>query len=317
MRGTQGAGIAALLLLGGPVDASAQDDTRSCADVHVQIRGWPESGSAAKIVEAVFAEVASRRPRPCDDGAAHPVASIDVDWHVDHTALLRVDVAQGEVHYVAGRVLDLTRVSNDALALAIAIAADELLREAADQAAASQQPNARMESPAAPVEPSPRPVEPHSRARTWSFGSSIGAEWFSSSALLVGPDAVLERPLRRRLALSMHLGLRAPFVPGEAARTAAVATSGAWLRWQAIGDADEGAGLSAGLDFLTRATAGGDMQATVIPGLGIIGWRSLPQCCRLVAELGGGRPIIPLRVSTGAEVDGVELRSNVSLMIDF
>jgi hypothetical protein len=145
----------------------------------------------------------------------------------------------------------------------------------------------------------------------------VGVEWFSSAVALAGPDAVLDWAMHPALTLSMHIGLRAVIADGGVAERGVMTDGGAWLRFRLTGDDNGGMGVTTGLDALALANSAGDLRVTLVPGAALAGWYALASGCRLAVDGGGGAALMRLQLPSGSAIGGVELRSRVSLMVDF
>jgi hypothetical protein len=135
------------------------------------------------------------------------------------------------VHKAASRDLDVTTIPSDARALAIAQAADELLRVTWPERFSDEPPHP---PPAPPAPPSATPSRRESASPTVRLGIGIGGELFSSGHAQLGPDLDVTVAPISWLALGLRGGARtsssraATF--GEHDTSALVASAGAAIR---------------------------------------------------------------------------------------
>jgi hypothetical protein len=299
--------------------APAFADGAACADVRIDVHGASRSPTPAKLIDAILAEISSRTSGACGSDDRQPVARITLDWDAGRRARLRVDLSDGDHDYVTSRDFDLSRIAPDAAPLALSIAADELLREARAQQAQDADAEAVPVTPPPPSTPERMPLDagllrpPHGG----TFGSRFGLEWFSSSAVLAGWDAVLDRRFGPSLTLSLHVGLRAALEDWQANDRLALTTGGAHLRWTIAGDKRRAVGVAGGVDVFAIGTPAGDWRATIAPGAAGYGFYALADWCRVAVDVGAGVALLPLALSDGAVVHGGELRTSVALLVDF
>jgi hypothetical protein len=285
----------------------------------VQVRASPEGSPSFESL--LRAELASRRIDLCSEPGSHSapaIATVEIARREGATAIV-VQVRDAVTAKRVERDLDLDAIPKDGQPLALALAADELLRASWAELALSTAPPPAAPIPSAVTDTVDASVKTPRRAPRGAFGALATIEHYSAGQTLYGADLQASLWVTRRLSAGARLGLRsalsasAPdgevrasaFVAGlEAAVTA---TPPAW---------------SWGLDALLRfdlervsylavpnagASAPGGAATAFLAGAGArLSW-SVAGSIRLIAEALAEVPVRPVEATdSGGGVVGLE-----------
>jgi hypothetical protein len=167
---------------------------------------------AQRTLDQIFSELSARN-NACPARSDAPLA-IEVSWRPQHRALVRVTLQTPRKELELQRDVDLARVPDDGVPLAVAIVADELLGEIFDRTEIEPPPPVAVAVPAihrsAPARtPSPSP-------RSFRFGLRLVHQELTSGLGLSGLDVEVAWRATTHLQLVLRGGLRAPSWIGEA-----------------------------------------------------------------------------------------------------
>jgi hypothetical protein len=267
------------------------------------------------FVDAFRAEVAPEGFDACADGG--PAAAIAVVSVARGEGAPTVEIVDVLTLKRVSRTVDLRSIPPDGRDLALAAAADELLR-------ASWAELALVSAPSPPV-PVPAPVqevvakalrtpEPW-RPRVGEIGVVFAGEAFTGGQIEVGADARAQWFVTPHFAATLRVGLRSG-VPtespeGRVRASVLLAGIGALYRVVVAPHVDLGAFVRAdaldvtySADTTVQATASSGSAVTVLVGAGgVAGWSVLP-AFRLNLEVGAAAPIRPVQ-ATEATTDVV------------
>jgi hypothetical protein len=140
--------------------------------------------------------------------STEPLAQLSIVEVDGEGAQYRLDVTDSVTHKRVTRDLSLEKLPLDGRALALAVAAEELLRASWAELALRGPHSAQTEAPPevrAVVESQPPPPEP---ARFAAFGARIAFEHFTGGQTHLGGDLFAELPLGRVASLLAALGVR-------------------------------------------------------------------------------------------------------------
>ena len=199
-----------MLLTGGW--ARAEDDVPCPAlplQVDVEPTAWDEA-LARRITEKLFSELRPRSSCTGDNAARAASVRVAVRWtEPSARARILVELRTPTKCLQALRELDVDRVPEGGLPLAMAIAADELLGALREQAAREPEPPPRplldiVIVPAPPPAPAPRP-----RVDRFGVGARVVIDAFTSGLVLSGADTVAEIAVAPMVDVGVRFGPRA------------------------------------------------------------------------------------------------------------
>ncbi len=258
--------------------------------VSVRVAPFADAAISRRIESEIASELGSTPSRPCwhlPGESRGPDIEVDVRWYDRSRARVTiVAITPQRVHYGV-RDLDLEKLPDDGIPLAVAIATDELLETIGEQLAHAPvlQPPPRDAPPAPPPAPSPPPPPPHRRL---GFGPAAAIDVLGSGVALVGPDARLLVPLTSSVALSLRVGSR---VAADLRSREPARPTGAWIAGGALRVGSHGGpsgfSVSAGIDATTlRITGPTDtiVKTLAIARAGLSGYVTLAPGLRLMAD---------------------------------
>jgi hypothetical protein len=275
-------------------------------------RSWIriDQGDPAFVV-AFRAEAATEGFDVCvDGGPTPPVAHVAI---VTLEGSPTVDVLDVVTSKRVSRSVDLRSIPPDGRALALALAADELLHASWAELALTHPPPLSApvpESVTRVVEASVRPQPAAPRTHAGEIGVMVAGEVFSGGQAQLGADARGQWFVTPHFAATLRLGLRSALPKatpeGEVRASAIIAGIGAAYRAAPSPNLD--LGLFARFDALDvtyvadttiDATASsGSALALLLGAGGTAGWSVLP-ALRLGAEVGATAPLRPVQATEG------------------
>jgi hypothetical protein len=274
-------------------------------------RSWIKVANAGTdFVDAFRTELASEGFDACRDGGpASPVATVSIATGETGAAVEIVDVVTSKR---VSREVDLRSIPSDGRALALALAADELLRASWAELALANAP-----PPAAPVpEPVQRAVDsslrsaalPATPAHLGAIGVMLAGEGFAGGKVQWGADARAEWFVTPRFATTLRFGLRSalPSQTPEGEVRASAVLGGIGVAYAAVPPRRfrfdlfarfDAAQITYAADTTIDATAtSGSALALLVSGGAELGWAILP-ALRLNGELGAIVPVRPVRAT--------------------
>lgn len=290
---------------------------RARATLKIDVAPTPFDPPLAKIVfEHLFHELDGDG----GEGACIPelgaealssTARIEVAWPNAQQAEVKVEVVQPHARRAVVRTVSLEKLPPDSRALAVTIAATELLEEIRTQLDLSR-PRARPAAKppaAAPKGPAKAPPA------EWLGGlaPTMAFEAFTSGVSLVGPDARLSVALGARVAGVLRFGTRVPIGAGTtSAFVFGASLSASWLRRTA----PIGVEAVVRLDGLSRAGPGGvDRRVEAIAASGAGAWIVLDRRARVVADVLVGASLSP--TSTRPATTGLSIATSLGVEVSF
>ncbi len=235
-------------------------------EVRIAVEGAQSPALSRKLMEQIFAELSEQASDDCQSPPAK--ASVSIEWPVPEHGRVHVTLEQFDKSFDGVRDVDLTRVPKDAIPLALAIAADELLlalhERAQAEARATVPASNGSATPAAPNAQERLP-EPTSRTR-FSLGVGPVLEYASTPRLgLVGVGQDLAFHWQPWFAVSAHATLVAPLAGSDAGR--GIVSPGLRIHVGTPNDKPVGLEGFLGLDLLASLRAG-DVVLGVEPHAG-------------------------------------------------
>lgn len=304
------AAAAALSQAGATAEAQAEDvSTTWCVpprSVSVRVAPFADATISRRIESEITSELGSRPSTPCWRLPAEsrgPDIQIDVRWYDRSRAKVTiVAITPQRVHYGV-REIDLGKLPDDGIPLAVAIATDELLETIGEQLA--QAPALQPPPQVATRAPAPaRPPPPPPPTRRLAFGPAAAIDVLGSGIALVGPDAQMLVPLTSSVALALRVGARVSTDPPSRAARA----SGAWIAGGAlrVGPHGRRSGLSvsAGVDATTLKITGRtdtSAETLAIARVGVGAFVVLAPGLRLTADAYFGGALGSVRAQVGPE----------------
>ncbi len=302
------AAACSLALIGGSARASepaaSVGPCGAPSSVSVQVAPFADRRVSRKLERAIASELEAPRCWPLAEGGEALSIGIEVRWPERTRArLVIVVITPHRVHHGI-RDLDLQKLPDDGIPLAVAIATDELLGAISEQIA--HEPVTAPAPLAPPMEPSSSPA-PHSShpPRQIAFGPAAGLDLAGSGLVLVGPDAQMLVPFTSGLALALRVGPRAFVDPRAHAplRLSSAWVAGATLR---IGPQTSRAGfaVSTGVDALAMRIHGereSAFEGLAVARVGLASFATLAPGLRLTAEAYVGGAFSPVRAKLGSK----------------
>ncbi len=205
----------AIVLVAGTSVARAQERVECGGDKPWVLVTLVTSPTPTAFSAAVLAELrAGLRPSSIDvcesaGSTTEPLAQLSIAEVSGSASQYRLDVTDSVTHKRVARDLSLEKLPADGRALALAVAAEELLRASWAELALRGPHSAQTAAPPevrAVVESEPAPPEP---ARFKAFGARLAFEHFRGGQTHFGGDAFTELPLGRVASVLAALGLAA------------------------------------------------------------------------------------------------------------
>ena len=172
--------------------------------------GW-EPAQRQAVLEHLSAgfDLYDVRVCPPQAAATDPLASIRVAKAASHNVNISVDVWDAVTRKRIGRDVDLTGYSEEAQALAIAVAIEELVRASWVELRLKQKSSTPSAEPPPPqVEQVVRDSVQVTPERHTRLGARAAAEAYSGGQVHFGPDLVFRQDLGARFAVGLVLGPR-------------------------------------------------------------------------------------------------------------
>jgi hypothetical protein len=280
----------------------------------------------ASFVDSFRTELASEGFDVCRDGGpTPPVATVSVTARDAASTIEVVDVVTSKR---VSRDVDLRSIPRDGRPLALALAADELLRASWAELVMINAP-----PPAAPVpEPVQRAVDlsvrqaaPAPPVHSGAIGVMFAGEGFTGGQVQWGADARASYFATPRLAVTLRLGLRSALpkqTPEGEVRSSAV-LGGIGAAYRVVGSRPIAFDVFARFDVAETAYAAdttidarassGSAVALLASAGGQLAWSVLPSL-RLTGEIGATAPLRPVR-ATEAETSVVVGMSGVGALV--
>jgi hypothetical protein len=284
------------------VGARADCDARAKIEVEVAPTSFDPASSklvAAQLESAVRALADERREPPSEPPCAARLLRIEVTWPDRDHADLHVEVRRGKVGWTGVRTVDLTNVPPDGRALAISIAATELVDETTEHAGTV------VPATTAPTPPPPlrAAIRRAPRDPLGAFAPRLALEAFSDGPVLLGPDARVSFLVAPRVETAFRFGARASldaisrasYVYGASVVVSARPSVHAW-------------GVSGALAVDAIALASSNAHDTIlVPALGVGAWLRLGSIARASLDASIGAPIRTEAVAARGVVLGAAL----------
>jgi hypothetical protein len=273
--------------------------------VGVRVAPFADTTISRRIESEIASELGSTPSTPCWRLPAEsrgPDIQIDVRWYDRSRAKVTiVAITPQRVHYGV-REVDLGKLPDDGIPLAVAIATDELLETIGEQLAQALPPPPPPQA-ATPAPAPTRPRPPATPTRRLAFGPAAAMDVLGPGIVFVGPDAQLLVPLASSVALALHVGPRASTDPHS---QAAARATGAWIAGGAFRverhGARSGLSVSAGIDATTLRVTGRTDSSTetlAIARVGVAAFVTLEPWLRITAEayIGGALSRVHVQAS--------------------
>ena len=177
---------------------------------------WNESFEAV-VIQDLKAGLASRGIAACAEGRGPetpPVAAIVIGSGNQESVKLTVEIRDALTEKRVSRDVDLTNMPADGRALAIAVAADELVWASWAEIAykstyrRSAAPPEVVTAVERAIQPPPSPKKARPRATRMRLGAQLAADHFGAGLTLLGADALAVAPFTPKFRLKIAAGAR-------------------------------------------------------------------------------------------------------------
>ncbi len=275
-------------------------------------RSWIRvESNAPSFVESFRAEVAPEGFDACADGGpTPPVATVTISALEGSPTIEVLDVVTSKR---VARSVDLRSIPPDGRDLALAVAADELLRASWAELALVNAPPPTVPVPEPvhrAVEASVRPRPPAPISKSGEIGVLLVGEVFTGGQAQWGADARMQWFVTPHFATTVRLGLRSTLPKetpeGEVRASVILGGIGAAYRLHPSSPVDldlfarvDAADVTYVADTTVNATASsGSAVALLVSGGAAVSWAIVPSL-RLSTELGACGPVRPVQATEG------------------